>query len=165
MGHTLNGMSVAAGEAVGAMLLTEPGAGSSPSELATVAETTGEGYRLTGEKAFGTNAGVADVHLVEAGCAGHVLAAAGGEVVEHRVHRVVVGASRRPRLDADVVEREREYTSATTLLHEGVVGEVRLGASVVDALEADYEVLSGESIAALADDFGEELASYFDPRP
>jgi alkylation response protein AidB-like acyl-CoA dehydrogenase len=54
------------GDAVGAMLLTEPGAGSSPTELATVAEATDEGYEITGEKSFGTNAGVADVHLVVA---------------------------------------------------------------------------------------------------
>jgi len=57
---------MARGDQVGAMLLTEPGAGSSPSELATVAEATDDGYRLTGEKSFGTNAGVADVHLVVA---------------------------------------------------------------------------------------------------
>ncbi|WP_435064418.1 acyl-CoA dehydrogenase family protein [Halobaculum sp. EA56] len=57
---------MASGEAVGAMLLTEPDAGSSPSELSTVAEATDDGYRLSGEKAFGTNAGVADVHLVVA---------------------------------------------------------------------------------------------------
>jgi alkylation response protein AidB-like acyl-CoA dehydrogenase len=57
---------MATGEAVGAMLLTEPGAGSSPSELQTVAEATDGGYRISGEKAFGTNAGVADVHLVVA---------------------------------------------------------------------------------------------------
>ena len=55
-----------AGESVGAMLLTEPGAGSSPTELQTVAEAEDEGYRLSGEKSFGTNAGVADVHLVVA---------------------------------------------------------------------------------------------------
>lgn len=57
---------MARGEAVGAMLLTEPDAGSSPSELSTVAEADAGGYRLTGAKAFGTNAGVADVHLVVA---------------------------------------------------------------------------------------------------
>lgn len=57
---------MANGEMVGAMLLTEPGAGSSPSELQTVAEATDDGYRISGEKAFGTNAGVADVHLVVA---------------------------------------------------------------------------------------------------
>jgi alkylation response protein AidB-like acyl-CoA dehydrogenase len=57
---------MADGTAVGAMLLTEPDAGSSPSQLGTVAEATDDGYRLTGEKAFGTNAGVADVHLVVA---------------------------------------------------------------------------------------------------
>jgi len=57
---------MARGEAIGAMLLTEPGAGSSPSGLASVAEAVDDGYRLSGEKAFGTNAGVADVHLVVA---------------------------------------------------------------------------------------------------
>jgi len=55
-----------AGESVGSMLLTEPGAGSSPTELETVAEESDDGYRLTGEKSFGTNAGVADIHLVVA---------------------------------------------------------------------------------------------------
>ncbi|RLM53831.1 acyl-CoA dehydrogenase [Halobellus sp. Atlit-31R] len=55
-----------AGDAVGAMLLTEPGAGSSPTELETVAEATDDGYHLSGRKSFGTNAGVADVHLVVA---------------------------------------------------------------------------------------------------
>ena len=54
------------GESVGAMLLTEPGAGSSPTELETVAEERNGGYAISGEKAFGTNAGVADVHLVVA---------------------------------------------------------------------------------------------------
>lgn len=54
------------GEAIGAMLLTEPGAGSSPTELETVAEERNGGYAISGEKAFGTNAGVADVHLVVA---------------------------------------------------------------------------------------------------
>lgn len=54
------------GETVGAMLLTEPGAGSSPTELETVAQAGEEGYSITGEKSFGTNAGVADIHLVVA---------------------------------------------------------------------------------------------------
>jgi len=57
---------MASGEAIGAMLLTEPGAGSSPSGLEAVAEATEDGYAISGEKAFGTNAGVADVHLVVA---------------------------------------------------------------------------------------------------
>jgi len=55
-----------AGKRVGSLLLTEPGAGSSPSELETVATETDDGYQISGEKTFGTNAGVADVHLVVA---------------------------------------------------------------------------------------------------
>ena len=58
--------AMAAGETVGAMLLTEPDAGSSPSALSATATATDDGYLLSGEKAFGTNAGVADVHLVVA---------------------------------------------------------------------------------------------------
>ncbi|GAA0511522.1 Acyl-CoA dehydrogenase [Halorubrum aquaticum] len=57
---------MARGETVGSMLLTEPDAGSSPSELSTVAVADDEGYLLSGEKSFGTNAGVADLHLVVA---------------------------------------------------------------------------------------------------
>ena len=58
--------AMARGETVGSMLLTEPDAGSSPSELSTVAVADDDGYLLSGEKAFGTNAGVADLHLVVA---------------------------------------------------------------------------------------------------
>jgi alkylation response protein AidB-like acyl-CoA dehydrogenase len=58
--------AMADGECVGSMLLTEPGAGSSPSEMITVANETDDGYEIEGEKAFGTNAGVADLHLVVA---------------------------------------------------------------------------------------------------
>ncbi|NKE36289.1 acyl-CoA dehydrogenase [Natronococcus sp. JC468] len=58
---------MARGESVGAMLLTEPDAGSSPTELSTVAQADDDGgYLVSGEKSFGTNAGIADVHLVVA---------------------------------------------------------------------------------------------------
>ncbi len=58
--------AMARGESIGSMLLTEPDAGSSPSELSTTATLDDGHYRITGEKSFGTNAGVADVHLVVA---------------------------------------------------------------------------------------------------
>lgn len=58
--------AMSSGETIGSMLLTEPGAGSSPTELETVAEEASDGYAVTGEKSFGTNAGVADLHLVVA---------------------------------------------------------------------------------------------------
>ncbi|WP_129116174.1 acyl-CoA dehydrogenase family protein [Halegenticoccus tardaugens] len=54
------------GEQIGSMLLTEPGAGSSPTELETRAEHRDGEYIVSGEKSFGTNAGVADVHLIVA---------------------------------------------------------------------------------------------------
>ena len=58
--------AMVSGEAIGALLLTEPGAGSSPTELETTATKQDDGYSISGEKSFGTNAGVADVHLTVA---------------------------------------------------------------------------------------------------
>jgi alkylation response protein AidB-like acyl-CoA dehydrogenase len=57
---------LASGEIVGAWGLTEPGAGSDVAGLATRAERDGEGWLLTGEKTFITNAPRADVVVVYA---------------------------------------------------------------------------------------------------
>jgi len=63
-----------------------------------------------------------------------------------------------------VVERERGVTSAEAFTEDRLL-DVALGAHVEDALEAGYDVLAGEAVIDLADEFGEELARYFDPRP
>lgn len=52
------------GEAVGAFLLTEPGAGSDASAIITAARPDGEGYRVTGRKAWVTNGLYADIFAV-----------------------------------------------------------------------------------------------------
>jgi tRNA nucleotidyltransferase (CCA-adding enzyme) len=66
-----------------------------------------------------------------------------------------------------VVEREREFGSAAAFLRSDALFDVALGANVADALAADYEVLVGSEVAALADsaDLGRELARYFEPSP
>ncbi|MFC6730533.1 CCA tRNA nucleotidyltransferase, partial [Natronoarchaeum mannanilyticum] len=64
-----------------------------------------------------------------------------------------------------VVEREREFHTAAAFLHSDRLLDVRLGTHVESALEDDYDVLVGEEIAALAEEFGVELARYFDPEP
>lgn len=51
-----------------AFALTEPGAGSDVRGLATRAERTGEGYRVSGRKKFITRANVADWYVVVARC-------------------------------------------------------------------------------------------------
>lgn len=56
--------SIAAGDAVPAFALTEPGAGSDAAALATTATPDGDGYRLTGEKVYISNAPDADVYTV-----------------------------------------------------------------------------------------------------
>ena len=72
-----------------------------------------------------------------------------------------------PFVDGDryVVERDRAFTDAAALLRSEELFSVGLGAQIETALEADYDVLVGEEVATLCDEFGTELAAYFDPRP
>lgn len=58
--------ALAKGEVVGALALTEPGAGSDAVGLTTRAERSGSGYRLTGSKQFITNGPVASTLIVYA---------------------------------------------------------------------------------------------------
>jgi alkylation response protein AidB-like acyl-CoA dehydrogenase len=55
---------IAAGAAAAAFALTEPDAGSDVASLALRAEADGDGFRLTGEKAFISNAPDADIYTV-----------------------------------------------------------------------------------------------------
>lgn len=55
-----------AGERIGAFCLTEPGAGSDAAAITTLAETSPDGWRLSGEKAWVTNGLSADVFGVYA---------------------------------------------------------------------------------------------------
>ena len=55
---------VAAGDAIAAFALTEPGAGSDAAAIALRAEPDGDGFRLTGEKKWISNAPDADVYVV-----------------------------------------------------------------------------------------------------
>ena len=56
--------AVRSGDAVAAFALTEPGAGSDAAALTTRAEVDGDGYRLTGEKTYISNAPDGDVYTV-----------------------------------------------------------------------------------------------------
>ena len=53
-----------AGEAISAFALTEPGAGSDVANTATLAERVPGGWRLTGEKTYISNGGIADVYVI-----------------------------------------------------------------------------------------------------
>jgi acyl-CoA dehydrogenase len=57
---------LAAGEAVAAIAVTEPGTGSDVAAITSTARRTGEGWVLDGRKMFITNAGIADVLVVAA---------------------------------------------------------------------------------------------------
>lgn len=58
--------ALASGDAISAIAVTEPGAGSDVAGITTRAARDGDGYRITGQKMFITNAGLADVFVVGA---------------------------------------------------------------------------------------------------
>ncbi|MDI3335798.1 acyl-CoA dehydrogenase family protein [Defluviimonas aestuarii] len=53
-----------AGKAIAGFMLTEPGAGSDVAATTTVAERVSGGWRLSGEKTYISNGGIADVYVV-----------------------------------------------------------------------------------------------------
>ncbi len=53
-----------AGKAISAFALTEPGSGSDVANTATLAERVDGGFRLTGEKTYISNGGIADVYVI-----------------------------------------------------------------------------------------------------
>jgi len=67
--------------------------------------------------------------------------------------------------DRYVVERDREFATASAFLDSDAIFDVALGAHVETALEDGYDLLVGDDVAALADEFGTELARHFSPRP
>jgi tRNA nucleotidyltransferase (CCA-adding enzyme) len=70
-----------------------------------------------------------------------------------------------PYLDGNryVVERERAFESAVEFLRSEKISEIALGARIERQLESGYEVLEGDAVAELTQEFGVELARYFDP--
>jgi len=72
-----------------------------------------------------------------------------------------------PYLDGDryVVERPRDHRTPESLTQMDALFSVSLGPAVERALESGYDTLAGEAVAKLADEFGTELARYFDPVP
>ncbi len=72
-----------------------------------------------------------------------------------------------PFIDAEgryVVERRRDARTPTDLVRS-MLFEVSLGPHVRSSLSDTHEILSGTELATLAEPFGTELATYFDPRP
>ncbi|HJQ91642.1 MAG TPA: acyl-CoA dehydrogenase family protein, partial [Acidimicrobiia bacterium] len=55
---------VRSGETIAAFALTEPGAGSDAAALSTIAESDGDGFRISGEKAYISNAPDADIYTL-----------------------------------------------------------------------------------------------------
>ncbi|MGB6451054.1 MAG: acyl-CoA dehydrogenase [Steroidobacteraceae bacterium] len=90
---------LASGEWIGCFGLTEPGAGSDPSSLRTLAEATGHGYRLTGSKTWISNSPIADVFVVWAKSAAHQ-----GEIRGFILEKGMAGLSA-PRIDGKLALR------------------------------------------------------------
>ncbi|SHG49545.1 CCA tRNA nucleotidyltransferase [Halobaculum gomorrense] len=64
-----------------------------------------------------------------------------------------------------VVERERDpdERDGVAVLESERIFDAALGARVESALECGYDVLAGEELATLADEFGVDLREYFEP--
>ena len=99
-----------AGQAIAGFALTEPASGSDVAATATVAERVPDGWRLTGEKTWISNGGIADVYVVFAR-SGEAPGARGlsaflmpadvvGLTVVERLHTVAPHPLARLRLDA-----------------------------------------------------------------
>ncbi|WP_418281379.1 CCA tRNA nucleotidyltransferase [Halorubrum sp. DTA98] len=71
-----------------------------------------------------------------------------------------------PFIDGDryVVEREREFTTARQYLESDSAGDVALGAHVEREF-ADRDVLVGDAVATLTDEFGGALREFYEPHP
>lgn len=64
-----------------------------------------------------------------------------------------------------VVEREREFTSASAFLRSDGLLDARIGADLEGPLTTDRTVLVGEQVLDLLPAFGRELAAFYDPSP
>jgi acyl-CoA dehydrogenase len=119
---------LAAGEAIAAFALTEPGAGSDVAALALRADRDGDAFRLTGEKAWISNAPDADVYTVFA--------------------RTTEGAGSRG-LTAFAVARESEGLSGepVELIAPHPIGSLRFDGVPVAADQVLGEVDRGFSVA------------------
>lgn len=67
--------------------------------------------------------------------------------------------------DRYVVEREREFTTATAFLRSDAILEARLGAEIEEFIAHERDVLVGDQILDLLPTFAEELAAFYDPKP
>ena len=76
------------------------------------------------------------------------------------------GESFGPFVDGEryVVERPREFTRAEQLVEETLF-DGPLGPDIERALGSGYDLLVGGEVASLAEEFGADLARYYDPRP
>lgn len=71
-----------------------------------------------------------------------------------------------PFIDANRYVVEKARTHRTPAAHlEAVLADLSLGPDVRSAVESDVELLAGSELESLADEFGPQLADYFEPRP
>ena len=67
--------------------------------------------------------------------------------------------------DRYIVEREREFTSASALLRSDEILSASLGAELVEDISNHRHILVGDQIIDLLPEFSSELAQFYDPRP
>ena len=74
-------------------------------------------------------------------------------------------ASYGPFIDGNryVVEREREFTSASSFLRSDALLDARLGADLATMIANERTILVGEQVLDLLPSFGQEIATFYDP--
>lgn len=72
-----------------------------------------------------------------------------------------------PFIDGDryVVERAREWTSASAFLRSDAMMEARLGADLEKPISEERQVIVQEGVLDLLPEFDRELATFYDPNP
>ena len=140
---------VAGGQRVAAFALTEPGAGSSLTDIATRAQRAGAGWRLDGTKTFISNAGLADFYTLLARTDG-----APGDRAEDAFTMFLVPGDA-PGLSVERFEVMAPHPIGTLTLSgvelaaEAAIGEVGAGLPVALATLARFRT----SVAAAANGF------------
>jgi acyl-CoA dehydrogenase len=119
----------AAGELLCAFAVTEPGAGSDVSALATTARREGDCWVLDGEKRFISNAGIADRYVVFARTGDDAVSATGGTPSRHRS------------LSAFLVEADRPGLTATPMQ---LSAPHPIGALRLDGVRVPSDALVGQ---------------------
>lgn len=138
---------ILAGEAVAAIAVTEPGAGSDVAAMSATAKRVEDGYELRGTKMFITNAGLADITIVAAKTdpeAGH------GGITTFLVERGAEGLLLSPPLEKlgwHASDTREVVLDGCTVTEEAILGSSGRGfQQIMEAFQVERLALAGMAL-------------------